>query len=133
MPSQCWRATSIQHPAASDGVRHGPPSAQRGLIGRPACGVCYGRLSGSVWQGSGIGLTSKQVLRVGRGHIVHIALHSYGNHNWMLIAWCRLRQDFRTFRIDKIERLDVLSERFEPHKMTIEDYYEKYILPNLNP
>lgn len=61
------------------------------------------------------------------------AVHSYGNHHWMLIAWCRLRQDFRTFRIDKIERLDVLSERFEPHKMTIEDYYEKYIAPNLNP
>lgn len=61
------------------------------------------------------------------------ALHSFGNHNWMLIAWCRLRQDFRTFRIDKIERLDVLSEHFEPHKMTIEDYYEKYIVPNLNP
>lgn len=61
------------------------------------------------------------------------AVHSYGNHNWMLIAWCRLRQDFRTFRIDKIERLDVLSEHFEPHKMTIEDYYEKYIVPQMNP
>lgn len=61
------------------------------------------------------------------------ALYTMGNQNWLLIAWCRLRQDFRTFRIDKIERLQVLSDKFEPHKMTLEDYYQKYIAPSLNP
>ena len=33
------------------------------------------------------------------------------------------------FRIDGIRHIEVLNEKFEPHNMTIEEYYEKYILP----
>ncbi len=32
---------------------------------------------------------------------------------WYLVAWCRLRTDFRNFRIDRIRRLELRSERFE--------------------
>lgn len=37
---------------------------------------------------------------------------------WTLAAWCELRQDLRSFRVDRIEALDVLDERFrdEPGK-----------------
>ena len=37
---------------------------------------------------------------------------------WTLAAWCELRQGFRSFRIDRIETLLVLDERFrdEPGK-----------------
>lgn len=31
---------------------------------------------------------------------------------WYLVAWCRLREDFRHFRIDRIRRLELRSERF---------------------
>ena len=31
---------------------------------------------------------------------------------WTLAAWCELRQDFRSFRVDRIARLDRLEERF---------------------
>ncbi|MFT7722531.1 MAG: YafY family protein [Roseateles sp.] len=31
---------------------------------------------------------------------------------WTLAAWCELRQDFRSFRVDRIETLDVLDQRF---------------------
>lgn len=31
---------------------------------------------------------------------------------WMVSAWCELRQDFRTFRFDRIETLDLTGERF---------------------
>ncbi len=31
---------------------------------------------------------------------------------WYLVAWCRLRRDFRHFRIDRIQRLEVLAETF---------------------
>ena len=31
---------------------------------------------------------------------------------WYLVAWCRLRRDFRNFRIDRIQRLEVLVETF---------------------
>lgn len=33
--------------------------------------------------------------------------------NWYLIAWCRLREDYRNFRIDKINNLLIQSERFD--------------------
>ena len=49
------------------------------------------------------------------------------NGNFLLIAFCRLRQDFRAFRIDYIESLVQLYETFTPHDMTIKDYFEKYI------
>jgi predicted DNA-binding transcriptional regulator YafY len=32
---------------------------------------------------------------------------------WYLVAWCRLRHDYRHFRIDRIRRLEVTPERFE--------------------
>jgi predicted DNA-binding transcriptional regulator YafY len=33
---------------------------------------------------------------------------------WMVSGWCDLRGDFRTFRLDRIARLEVLEERFAP-------------------
>lgn len=38
----------------------------------------------------------------------------YWGKVWTLSAWCELRDDFRGFRIDRIEALDVLPERFRP-------------------
>lgn len=46
--------------------------------------------------------------------------------NWYLIAWCRLRNEFRFFRPDRIQRMEILSENFEPHKMTLQEYFDKY-------
>ena len=31
---------------------------------------------------------------------------------WTLLGWCELREDFRNFRIDRMEALEVLEERF---------------------
>ncbi len=45
--------------------------------------------------------------------------------NWLLIAYCRLRKDFRAFRLDRIQRLTILDENFEPHKMTLLEFFEK--------
>jgi predicted DNA-binding transcriptional regulator YafY len=44
--------------------------------------------------------------------------------NWLLVAWCRLRKAFRTFRLDRIQSLTILHEKFEPHKMTLKEYFE---------
>ena len=46
---------------------------------------------------------------------------------WTLAAWCELRQDFRSFRVDRIETLEVLPERFrdEPGK-TLADLTRRY-------
>ncbi len=31
---------------------------------------------------------------------------------WTLAAWCELRADFRSFRVDRLQAVDVLDERF---------------------
>ena len=46
--------------------------------------------------------------------------------NWCLIAWCRLREEFRFFRPDRIQQMEVLSEYFEPHNLTLQEYFDKY-------
>jgi len=45
--------------------------------------------------------------------------------NWLLIAFCRLRNQFRTFRLDRIEHLFLTTINFEPHKITLEEYFEE--------
>ncbi len=49
----------------------------------------------------------------------------YSTHeNWLLIAFCQLRKDFRAFRLDRIQNVFVLNEKFEPHKMTLQEYFD---------
>lgn len=51
-----------------------------------------------------------------------IGLFFWGS-TWSLSGWCELRDDFRSFRLDRMRQLTPLRERFydEPGK-TIEDY-----------
>ncbi|RIW13441.1 YafY family transcriptional regulator [Algoriphagus lacus] len=44
--------------------------------------------------------------------------------NWVLVGFCQLRKEFRAFRLDRIKQLNVLSKRFEPHKLTLREYFE---------
>jgi len=46
--------------------------------------------------------------------------------NWLLVAYCQLREEFRFFRLDRIKKLQVLTEHFEPHKMTLQEYFDKF-------
>jgi predicted DNA-binding transcriptional regulator YafY len=46
--------------------------------------------------------------------------------NWLLIAWCRYRNEFRFFRLDRIKKLYILSEKFTPHKMTLQEYFDNH-------
>lgn len=46
--------------------------------------------------------------------------------DWYLIAWCRLRKAFRFFRLDRIQRTEIQTEKFEPHNMTLQEYFDKY-------
>jgi predicted DNA-binding transcriptional regulator YafY len=40
---------------------------------------------------------------------------TFSSGAWYLVAWCRLRADFRHFRLDRVRGLEVRAERFEPH------------------
>jgi len=46
--------------------------------------------------------------------------------SWLLVAYCRLRKGFRFFRLDRIEKLEILPDKFTPHKMTLQEFFEKY-------
>lgn len=45
--------------------------------------------------------------------------------NWLLIAFCHLKNDFRAFRLDCIQNLQRSNSQFEPHKMTLQEYLEE--------
>lgn len=49
-----------------------------------------------------------------------------GDEKWILFAYCRLRNDFRAFRLDRIQTLAILDEKFQPHAMTIVEFLAKY-------
>lgn len=46
--------------------------------------------------------------------------------NWLLVAWCRLRNEFRFFRLDRIRHMEILTEKFVPHKLTLQEYFDKF-------
>jgi len=72
--------------------------------------------------------------------VVHINYHSLANKeterdiepfalirtydHWILIAFCRLRKDFRAFRLDCIQELKESGENFEAHQLSLEQYFE---------
>jgi predicted DNA-binding transcriptional regulator YafY len=64
----------------------------------------------------------KQTIR----NIEPFAIYSI-NGNFLLIAFCRLRKDFRAFRIDFIKTLVPQNETFTPHNMTMQKYFEDYV------
>jgi len=47
--------------------------------------------------------------------------------DFLLIAFCQLRNNFRHFRLDFIEKIIAKNETFAPHNMTIKEYFEKYV------
>lgn len=48
------------------------------------------------------------------------------SENWYLVAFCRLRKEFRFFRLDRIQKVEITSENFTPHNMTLQEYFDKY-------
>jgi predicted DNA-binding transcriptional regulator YafY len=50
---------------------------------------------------------------------------------WTLAAWCELRKDFRTFRIDRMQDLQVLGREFVQKKgQRLEDYLRQVMRPS---
>ena len=45
---------------------------------------------------------------------------------WILAAWCELRDDFRTFRLDRISGFECTSDRFRPERgKTLHDFLKR--------
>lgn len=47
----------------------------------------------------------------------------YFGQYWHVVAFCRLRQEFRDFRLDRIAGLLVLDEAFDPRAETLQTYW----------
>ncbi len=78
-----------------------------------------------------IGYVSSENKRTTR-NIEPFAIYSI-HGNFLLIAYCRLRKDFRAFRIDFLESLVPQNETFTPHNMTIQSYFEEYVKNQKHP
>ncbi|RZJ67803.1 MAG: YafY family transcriptional regulator [Flavobacterium sp.] len=53
------------------------------------------------------------------------ALYSNSNDEWVLIAFCRSRDDFRSFSLKRIESLSYTDQNFVPQNVTFEHYLKK--------
>lgn len=51
-----------------------------------------------------------------------LAIYSY-NEKWIVVGWCRLRQDYRAFRLDRIQKFQMLEERFEDRNFDLRKYF----------
>lgn len=50
------------------------------------------------------------------------AIYSY-DEKWVVIAWCHLRDAYRTFRLDRILELKLLNKKFEDRKFDLRKYF----------
>ncbi|MFN8395885.1 MAG: YafY family protein [Bacteroidia bacterium] len=54
------------------------------------------------------------------------AIYNSQEEDWTVVAHCRLRGDFRSFRLDRMVGVQMMQEEFAPHALTLEQYVEKY-------
>jgi predicted DNA-binding transcriptional regulator YafY len=53
------------------------------------------------------------------------------SHNWYVIGWCRLRKDYRNFRMDRIKQLTVSDEPYDRAKhITLKEYIDTHSIDN---
>jgi predicted DNA-binding transcriptional regulator YafY len=89
--------------APADSASRGGPTPQPGLLAAIAEGVVARRRCRIRHRGQDGAITVREVNAYGVA-----AVHG----GWYLHGWCHLRQARRTFRIDRIDRVDLLSTPF---------------------
>lgn len=68
-----------------------------------------------------------------KGSVTQRRLHPLGQifwgKHWTLVAWCELRNDYRHFRLDRIESLSVSDETFTTSESKSLSYYLAHCVP----
>jgi len=49
----------------------------------------------------------------------------HSNENWILIAWCQLRNDYREFRLDQIQSIKQLTQNFSSRNFNLQNYFDE--------
>lgn len=49
----------------------------------------------------------------------------YYLNNWYLVAYCQLKQDYRTFKVNRIQQSELLDEQFTPNHISLQHYMEQ--------
>lgn len=57
-----------------------------------------------------------------RRQIEPLAIYCY-DQRWIVISWCRLRTDYRSFRLDRIQHFKILDEKFEDRNFDLREYF----------
>ena len=58
-----------------------------------------------------------------------VGIYNLGSH-WYLIAFCRLRNDYRNFRTDKIEKLIFTDEKIYQHTSALAEFHQPNVGTN---
>ncbi len=51
-----------------------------------------------------------------------VSIYSF-DEKWIVVGWCRLRNDYRAFRLDRIEHFRILDETFEDRNFNLMEYF----------
>jgi predicted DNA-binding transcriptional regulator YafY len=55
---------------------------------------------------------------------------SYHGSAWYVVAWCRMREDYRYFKLERLHALEVLGERFAGRPdFSLRDYLQRAMKP----
>lgn len=60
-----------------------------------------------------------------RRDVEPFALYANQRNEWVLIAFCRIRSDFRSFSLTHINTLTITDQSFKPHPITFEQYIRR--------
>ena len=55
------------------------------------------------------------------------------NDKWIVIGWCRLREDYRSFRLDRIQHFKILEEVFEDRNFDLKKFFVSCEEMDFNP
>lgn len=58
---------------------------------------------------------------------------SFYRSAWYLVAWCRLRKDYRSFKLERVQSLEMLDERFAARPdFSLREYLERSATSDVN-
>ena len=67
-----------------------------------------------------------------RRKIEPMAIYCY-QEKWIVVAWCRLRDDYRAFRLDRIHHFKILEEVFKDRNFELSGYFSACAEIEYNP